>query len=402
AWVVQKPFGIILFLSDGLLPRHLTAARLYEGGADHQLALDRMPHLALLNNSARDFAVPDAAAAATAFATGQKVNHRTLSANPRGEALPTILDLARADGRGVGLVTTGALTAASTAAFYAHTTDARDLSGIAQQFVAAPLLQVVLGGGAAEFLPLAKGGKRADGRDLLAELGGRGLEVVRTKAELEITSNYRDRGLFGIFSAGPLAYSNQIESGSGQPSLADMVRRAIQCLERNRKGYVLVVDAALVSSAAERNDGERVITETLALDRAIGTAVKYAGAKSLIVAVGKHSTGGMNLNGYPLRQDHGVALLGTSASGQPAITWSTGPNGPPPNAGPLPVPSANPPAASAAALPGGAHHEPAAFFAPSALNTAEDVLAVGVGPGSEKLRGFLENTAVFRLLKEAL
>ena len=39
AWVVQKPFGIILFVSDSLVTRHLTAARLYEGGADHKLAI---------------------------------------------------------------------------------------------------------------------------------------------------------------------------------------------------------------------------------------------------------------------------------------------------------------------------------------------------------------------------
>src|SRR5213596_2283945 len=72
-WVVQKPFGIMLFVCDGLVARHLTAARLFEGGADHRLALESFPHLALLRNDARDFAVPDAAAAATAFATGVKV-----------------------------------------------------------------------------------------------------------------------------------------------------------------------------------------------------------------------------------------------------------------------------------------------------------------------------------------
>src|SRR5687767_7524375 len=71
AWVAPKPFGIVVFLSDGLTTRTLTAARLYAGGADHRLAADGFPHLALLRNSARDFAVPDTAAAASALATGQ-------------------------------------------------------------------------------------------------------------------------------------------------------------------------------------------------------------------------------------------------------------------------------------------------------------------------------------------
>lgn len=392
AWVVQKPFGIILFVSDGLVTRHLTAARLYAGGADHRLAIENLPQVALLNNSARDFAVPDAASAATAFATGERVNHRMLSVTSRGESLRTILDLASARGRSVGLVTNGKLTAPGAATFYAHTTEAGDAAGIALQFLAAPPLRVALGGGAADFASTQKGGVRADGRDLVAELKNQGRTLVTTKAALEEAPAYSDQPLVGLFSPGPLAFSDQIESGSEQPTLADMVRRAIQCLQTNRKGYVLIVDASLVTAAAEANEGERVITETLALDRAIGTALRYAGERSLLVAAGRHGVGGMSLNGYPFRQDHGVALLGTSPVGHPAITWATGPNGP----------SAAAPAAASSGQRAGARNEPAAFQTPSGLNTAEDVLAVATGPGSENLRGFLENTAIFRLLQEAL
>ncbi len=376
-WVVQKPFGIILFVSDGLVARHVTAARLYENGAGHRLTLESFPNLALLRNDARDFAVPDAAAAATALATGVKVGHRTLGQDAQGQRLKTILDLARAQGRATGLITTGSLAAPSAAAFYAQTADAREHAPIAAQLAAAKL-DVILGGGAGDFLPEAKGGRRKDGRDLLAELSAQGFDLVRTKAELASTPAYRTAGLAGFFSADPLAFSDQIESGSQQPSLSDMVRRAIQFLEVHSAGYVLVIDASLATAAAENNQGERVLTETLALDRAIKTALEYAGAKSLILATGKHATGGLNLSGYPLTTDHGVGLLGVNASGQPALTWASGPNGP------------------------AAKSEPAAFQTPSALNNAEDVLALGRGDGAEKLHGFLDNTAIFQILRDAL
>ena len=39
-WVVQKPFGIILFVADGLTTNALTAARLYQGGADQKLTIE--------------------------------------------------------------------------------------------------------------------------------------------------------------------------------------------------------------------------------------------------------------------------------------------------------------------------------------------------------------------------
>ena len=378
-WVVQKPFAIILFVSDGLTSRHLTAARLYENGAAHRLAVESFPHLALLRNPALDYAVPDDAAAATALATGTTFAHRTLSQDPAGRQLKTILDLARRQGRAIGLVSTGNLAAPGAAAFYAHSPDSRDRAASAAQLPGPATLDVILGGGAGDFLPEAKGGRRQDGRDLLAELQAAGWDLVRTKAELANAPTYRTASLAGFFSHESLAFNDQIESGSQQPALTDMVRRAIEFLQiRGSKGYVLIVDASLASTAAERNEGERVLTETIALDRAIKIATEYAGAKALVLAVGKHGTGGLSLNGYPLVTDHGVGLLGVNASGQPALTWATGPNGP------------------------AARSEPAAFLAPSALNTAEDVLAIGRGNGAEKLHGFLSNTEIFHILREAL
>jgi alkaline phosphatase len=36
------------------------------------------------------------------------------------------------------------------------------------------------------------------------------------------------------------------------------------------------------------------------------------------------------------------------------------------------------------------------------MNNAEDVLALGSGRGSEAIKGFMDNTAIFELLKNAL
>ena len=37
-WVVQKPFGIILFVGEGLAPGRLAMTRVYIGGSDRPLA----------------------------------------------------------------------------------------------------------------------------------------------------------------------------------------------------------------------------------------------------------------------------------------------------------------------------------------------------------------------------
>ena len=98
-----------------------------------------------------------------------------------------------------------------------------------------------------------------------------------------------------------------------------------------------------------------------------------------------------------------MGLLGTNpSSGSPSITWATGPNGPVPNS-PLETTSG-----SAAPTPAVdkktpvSQSEPAAFYAPVAISNADDVIAVGKGPGSQSLKGFLDNTFIFKLMKDNL
>src|ERR1700745_1409477 len=165
-WVVQKPFGIVLFVGEGLTPHRLAATRVYMGGADARLSLDSMPHLALLANASKDFATPDQAAAATALATGTKVKNRALAVNSDGRAVPTLLELAKGRGRAAGVITNAQLTDPTTAAFYSHSNDSTDFEGIARELTDASSIDLIMGGGMIHFLPATKGGERQDGRDL--------------------------------------------------------------------------------------------------------------------------------------------------------------------------------------------------------------------------------------------
>src|SRR5947208_12524123 len=61
-WVVQKPFGVILFIGEGLAPGRIAPTRIYTGGVDKPLTLDSMPHVALVRNYSNDFAAPEPAA----------------------------------------------------------------------------------------------------------------------------------------------------------------------------------------------------------------------------------------------------------------------------------------------------------------------------------------------------
>ena len=376
-WVVQKPFAIVLFIGEGLTAQRLTAARVYSASADGSLAVDSFDFSARLRNYSADFAVPDSAAAATAFATGSKVKNGALSVDDSGAPLQTILEIARDGGRSTGIVTDGALTNPTIAAFYAHAANSKQPNDLAKALLDSEIVDVALGGGRSNFQ-----------RSILKESKVR---VAHNLPELEGLSGWQHPQVLGLFDDRDLPFSDEVSARTEKPSLSDMVRRAIELLQVNRRGYLLVVDAHLMASAAWQNQAERTLRETIELDRAVQTAREYAGPNLAMIVVGDVAVGGMNVNGYPFRYDRGVAILGLNSSGQPWITWATGPNG-----GKAPEGSTPEGERSLKAV------EPAAIETPAALSTVEDMVASARGARTERIRGTIENTQIFAILRDAL
>jgi alkaline phosphatase len=377
-WVVQKPFGIILFIGEGLTAQRTAATRVYIGGADNPLVMDGLEFSARLRNYSADFAVPDSGAAASALATGTKVKNGTISVAESGAALKTILEIAHDKGRATGIVTDGALTNPTAAAFYAHASNTKQQP---QEFASALIergaVDIALGGGAAEFNK--------------EKIDQARIRIVHNLPELEQITGWQEPRLLGLFAANNLPFTDEVAARTEQPSLADMVRRAIELLQVNRHGYVLIVDAHLMASAAWQNLGERTLRETAELDRAVQVGRGYAGRNAAIIVCGDAAIGGMSVNGYPFRYDSGVAILGLNSSGQPWVTWATGPNG-----GKSGGNMESPGARDLSAL------EPAAIQSPSALNSIEDPIANATGLRMEKLHGTIDSTDVFAIIRDAL
>jgi alkaline phosphatase len=46
--------------------------------------------------------------------------------------------------------------------------------------------------------------------------------------------------------------------------------------------------------------------------------------------------------------------------------------------------------------------EPAAFYSSTALETAEDVVVFAAGPAAERVHGTIENTTIFKVIRDSL
>ena len=394
----RKPFAIILFVADNISPSNLAAARLFSGGGEARLNLEDFPNTALSRNAANDYSVPDAASASTAIASGKKVNRGALCMDSSGSSLASLLEEAAAQGRGTGLLSTGRITDPTTASYYSKTLNAGDTNALLLQFATHQPFDFVVGGGEEDILlhlgsnvPSKVIKDPEPCKNAAAEYN-----ISRSVADLENQPFWKKVPTLGILTNSALSQSGVGEGNPESPSLSDLVRIAIKKLQSNGNGYLLVIDDPMIAAAAISNDAELMFDRMLSFDRAVATARRYAGDRALVIVTGRENIGGMALNGYPFLRDKGISILALNNEGYPSICWSTGPGFAPEKSTALLNSS------KTNISPIGILNQPAAFRLPSSVGTAGDVLSLGAGPGSEKLHGFIDLTAIHRIIQEAL
>ena len=285
-----RPRNVILMIPDGCGPAAITLAR---AAAGHPLVLDSLLVGAVETRSA-DSRVTDSAAAGTAYATGVRTRNRMLGVDPDERPLGTLVEAATARGLATGLVTTADLTDATPAAFVAHVSQRALEDSIAVEMLAHHV-DVLLGGDRSSWCPEGAGGRRRDGRDLLAEHRARGGTVVTTAAELAAA---RSLPLLGVFGRGMDPIELEIDRDTLlEPSLAQMTAKALELLGPAPRGFLVMIEGGHIDDAAHDDDPAGVAREVLAYDRAVALALAFArrDGRTLVVSVADHETGGLGL-----------------------------------------------------------------------------------------------------------
>lgn len=353
------PKNLIFFLGDGYGVVPMTASRIYAVGESGELPIDKFPETAFVKTFSNDAQVTDSAPSMSAYMTGVKMNNEVVSmtsdtkANDatgtpyisgadstcpktgNGSPVTTLLELAKAAGRGTGVVTTTRVTHATPAATYAHICHRDGENAISAQAVPGGAgyntalgsdgVDVILGGGFQFWLPnknpdgsANSNGSRTDGRDLTAEMKAKGYTYVTKGTELAALDATKTSKLLGLFTKGHMDFDlDRTDGALDQPSLADMTGKALDVLSKNPKGFFLMVEGGRIDQALHPTLARKALQDAKAFNDAIQLAIDRAnvfdpGLKNTLIVVTADHDHTLVMNGY-------AALTGPTTASNPGV-----------------------------------------------------------------------------------
>ena len=289
----ETPKRIILFIGDGMGMSALTAAGYL---SDEPLAMLEMSHFGLMATHEHEFVTTDSAASATAMATGQKTHFNAVSVTAGTEQeheedpehqLRTMVEAARDADWKTGLVATTRINHATPAPFAAHRHHRRQYEDLALDMSKSGV-DVLLGAGTDFFV------QREDERDLLGEMADEGYAIAGDADAVRESAQEASR-LVGLMHSRDMPW---LDTGERAMDLDEMVTHSLEVLDRdNQEGFFLMVEGSLIDWGGHALDGDRAVSETLDMDRAVARALEYARDRddTLVVVTADHETGAMDV-----------------------------------------------------------------------------------------------------------
>jgi len=329
--------NVILLIGDGMGDSEITSARNYAYGAGGQLpGIDALPLTGQYTtyslyrdgaNKGKPDYVPDSAATGSAWATGTKTYDNAISVDIDGVPQDTLLEIAKANGKKTGNVSTAELQDATPAVQAAHVAarscygpdsvtqcgaDALDQGGlgsISEQIIGTRA-DVTLGGGAASFTQTARAGQW-QGETLFDQAADRGYQIVRDAAGLgALAAADQTAPVLGTFTDGnfPTRFAATTATVGGADlapqtctpnpqrlstdlSLRSLTEKSIDLLDTGDEGFFLQVEGASIDKRDHSADACGQIGEVLDLDEAVRAALDFAIADgdTMVIVTADHA-----------------------------------------------------------------------------------------------------------------
>ncbi len=106
----------------------------------------------------------------------------------------------------------------------------------------------------------------------------------------------------GIFAQSHLQYKLLVEPSSEEPTLTEMVTKALEILKKNENGFVLVVEGGRIDTAHHDTNAQLALDETVEFHKAVEYVKENTNeADTLIVVTADHSSV-LTVGGYMVGQ----------------------------------------------------------------------------------------------------
>ena len=302
----------------------------------------------------------DSAAAATALATGQKTYNGAIGVvgtEEKPEPAENVLERAEKLGKATGVVTSVPWTHATPAGFTSHVAGRDDTAAIARQILMYSAVDVVMGCGHPmrddAGKPVTEGNydEYAGGKELWeAAVAGKAGADADGDGEADKWTFVDTREAFTALAAGKTPKrvfgvarcATTLEEGrpgdtekawgaplcGDTPTLAEMTVAAINILDDDPQGFMLMVEGGAVDWAAHSNKAGRMLEEMSAFHDAVSAVVDWADrngkwGETLLIVTGDHETGYLTGPGSGMVEGKEVynPVAGSGIGNTPSMEW---------------------------------------------------------------------------------
>ena len=308
---------VFYFIGDGMGSNQVLGAEMYRSALQGeplgrvQTLMTTFPYSGHASTYSKSNGITDSAAAGTCLATGTKTRNGMLGLDQDSAHLTTIAEELKAQGWGIGIMTTVAIDHATPAAFYAHVPARNSYYKIGKQLCES---QFDFFGGAGFHHPQGKHDDKKENLYRMAEQAGytiaHGYQEAQTivenqKAEVERLILVQ-KGDTGMVHGDNLPYA--IDRKEGDLTLKEIVGTAIPFLNKRYDRFFMMVEGGMIDYACHGDDAATAFGETWDMDEAMRVAYAFYQAhpdETLIIVTADHETGGLALGNsdYTLHLD---------------------------------------------------------------------------------------------------
>ena len=316
---------VFYFIGDGMGSNQVLGAEMYRSAQQGvplgrvQTLMSTFPYSGSASSYSASNGITDSAAAGTCLATGTKTKNGMLGLDPDSARLTTIAEELKAQGWGIGIMTTVAIDHATPGAFYGHVKKRNMYYEIGQQLSESGF---DFFGGAGFHYPQGKKDNEEVNLYRLAEQRGYTIAHGYQEAQALLANDFPHSTLptstvdklilvqttddQGTKHGDNLPYA--IDRKEGDLTLRQIVSTAIPFLENRHERFFLMIEGGMIDYACHGDDAATAFGEVWDMNEAMEEAYAFYlehPDETLIVVTADHETGGLALGNsdYTLHLD---------------------------------------------------------------------------------------------------